>query len=270
MVGCFDASGHESDRPFLVVAGFVSSAGHWDEFSQEWLKRLAEDGLTYFHAGEFKTSSKSFHGWRGDEDRRRALSRDLMDLIQSNAYRSFVSGVKISDLKHAFTAEERIEFNINAYALCGRYCVADLARWMRGDNLKAYEVAAPDLIFEHGDIGKGKLTSLLEKRNYPRPDFRPGKRPLHTAAGVIQPFVPLQAADWLAFEAFQLLLSGHTSLESRHLWRWPMQQFERMVGSRGLWTFETLMEVKKHLDAIDKETSGGVILVEPLADGVFF
>jgi hypothetical protein len=54
MVGTFDASGHESNKPFLVVAGFVSSAGDWDDFSQLWLEQIpvyvplqASDWLAY-------------------------------------------------------------------------------------------------------------------------------------------------------------------------------------------------------------------------------
>jgi len=56
MLAAFDASGHESDQPVLVVAGFVSSAKDWDEFSAKWLERLRADDLPYFQASQFANS----------------------------------------------------------------------------------------------------------------------------------------------------------------------------------------------------------------------
>src|ERR1039458_1092492 len=45
MTACFDASGHERDQRFLVVAGFVSSVDDWIDFDRLWRDRLAKDGL---------------------------------------------------------------------------------------------------------------------------------------------------------------------------------------------------------------------------------
>jgi len=74
MVGCFDASGHESDQPFLVVAGFVSSASDWDAFSVKWMERLERDGLPYFQGNQFASCSGIFEGWDQQEGRRRRLA----------------------------------------------------------------------------------------------------------------------------------------------------------------------------------------------------
>jgi hypothetical protein len=155
MLACFDASGHECDRPFLVVAGFVSSAGDWDDFAQKWIKRLNEDGLPYFHANQFAWSKGIFDGWK--EERKRPLAADLMDIISGHAYRYFIQAIKPIDFNAAFTQQERERFHINAYALCGRTCVAELGRWLRGDSLRWDNARVPDLVFEDGDIGKGKI-----------------------------------------------------------------------------------------------------------------
>jgi hypothetical protein len=271
MLASFDASGHESDQPFMVVAGFVSSAGDWDDFSQKWLKRLGEDGLPYFHASRFRSSTGIFDGWDTQEDRRRALARDLMDLVVSHSYRYFITAVKPLEFKQAFTEDERRTFNINSYALCGRYCVAELGRWVRGDDLVFSTERAPDLVFEDGDIGKGKLRDLLVKHHYPEPQFLPGKVPLPTKVGIVPPFVPLQAADWLAYKSFQLLKDGDSALENQDKWRWPMRQFRKnMIGIANLFTPPTLDQIKDDLDALNEDTSGRVILVQPMSDGRFF
>jgi hypothetical protein len=252
MLGCFDASGHESDRPFLVVGGFVSSAGHWDDFSRLWMERLSRDGLAYFHAAEFEAYVGAFAQYRDDTKRKHALATDLMDLISSHAYRYFVQGVAPADLNRVFTESERGRFNINAYALCGRTCVADLGRWIRGDSYNWANNPAPDLIFEQGDIGRGRLEKLLVNYGYPRPRFLPGKKPLPTKVGTIHPFVPLQASDWLAYEAFRLLMSG---TPDRDLWRWPMRQFYKMVGVLGFWQTEHLEESKPGIEMLAEKLS---------------
>jgi hypothetical protein len=191
-----------------------------------------------------------------------------MGLIVSHAYRYFIQGVTPSDFKNAFTEDERATFNVNAYALCGRTCVADLGRWIRGDSLQWDKGRVPDVIFETGDIGKGKLRDLLMKHNYPEPQFLPGKKPLQTKLGLVEPFVPLQAADWLAYESFQLLKLNNAD---RNQWRWPMRQFyDRMQGVPGFWAQTALERVKDDLDALDKGARVGVVIADPLPDGRFF
>jgi hypothetical protein len=260
MVCCFDASGHESDQPYLVVAGFVSSAGDWDDFSQLWLTRLRKDGLAYFHASKFDRYEDIFEVFRHQTARRHALTRDLMDLILSHAYRYFVQGVKPLDFNHAFTVDERRMFNMNSYALCGRTCVSDLGRWIRGDALE-WKTRVPDLIFEQGDIGKGKLRDLLVKHHYPEPQFLPGKVPLKTKLGLVEPFVPLQAADWLAYESFRLLRSGKG--DDRDTWRWPMRTFHKqMHGSMGFWQRADMEQSKDDWRALGSGDDAMVILAQ--------
>jgi hypothetical protein len=270
MLASFDASGHESDQPFLVVGGFVSSAGDWDEFSDLWLKRLREDGLPYFHASQFASGNGIFDGWKAKEARTRALAADLMDIIVSHAFRYFVHGVKPAEFNMAFTDEDRETFNINAYALCGRTCVADLGRWIRRDSLQWDLGRVPDLVFEHGDKGKGKLRDMLVKHNYPEPQFLPGKIPLETKLGAVPPYVPLQAADWIAYESFRLLKLGS---DNRDEWRWPMRQFvNRMQGVLGFWSVSGLNQVKDDLAVLNSGTTTAtqIVIADPLPDGRIF
>jgi hypothetical protein len=90
MTVAFDASGDESSQLIMVVAGFMSSAKDWEDFSIKWVSRLKEDDLTYMHMKEFAHSAGQFSvGWKGEEERRRRLLSDLMALITSHAYRKF-------------------------------------------------------------------------------------------------------------------------------------------------------------------------------------
>src|SRR5450759_1206912 len=91
----FDISNDEPDHQFLVIAGFVSNAERWKDFDEEWRKRLAVDGLDYFHMQPFAQSTRMFKGWDKQEPRRRRLIGDLLDIIrlrQKNLWVSSGSG----------------------------------------------------------------------------------------------------------------------------------------------------------------------------------
>lgn len=57
------------------------------------------------------------------------------------------------------------------------------------------------MVFEWGDDGRGRLITLLEEDGFPSPIFKPKIRRLQNGRWV-EPAIPLQAADLLAFEFF--------------------------------------------------------------------
>lgn len=218
----FDASGHESDRLVMVVAGFVSSAKDWQEFSKQWKARLEMDGLEYFHLEEFA-------GWRADEVKiKRPLQRDLMELIKKYTYRKFGLVVLPQEFSKTISQEMRDFFHLNAYSFAGMNCVTQVDEWARRDRVSP---ATIEYVFEQGDIGEGKLTTAMQNSGFSDPLFRPGKKDLPTPCGNIRPaFVPLQAADWLAGELFWDMERIYKRAEKRTSPRWGFQQFQTKVG----------------------------------------
>ncbi len=164
--GAFDAGGSEYDQPVLMVAGFVSSAKDWDEFSALWSKRLGEDHLTHFHAVDFAHSREEFaHGWKENEPRRQKLLADLMELIRSHAYQKFGSIVVNESFQEHVSEEIKRRFVANAYVLAGWGCAADMSLWAKREKItKPFR-----LVFEDGDIGKGKLVERLLHDGYTAP-----------------------------------------------------------------------------------------------------
>ena len=79
---------------------------------------------------------------------------------RGHTYRLFVHGMRLDDFRRAFSEDERRTFNVNAYGMCGRSCVADLGRWLRRGEFNWSLARVPELVFEDGDIGKGKLKDL--------------------------------------------------------------------------------------------------------------
>jgi len=140
----------------------------------------------------------------------------------------------------------REEFLLNAYSLAGRTCEKLARQW----NLKEWKNPEMQLVavFEAGDAGQGKLQQCLTKdRGHIPPNFRPNRDTV-CADGRVEPgFIPLQAADWLAYEvnwATQKFFGG--KLEEFSQLRWPMQEFEKYpLGYMGIYTPEDLKEMEE-------------------------
>ncbi len=192
---CFDASGSDHDQPILMVAGFVSSASDWVDFERKWKERLKVEGIECFHAVEFAHSKGQFSGWRDQEDRRRKLLRDLLDIIIAHVYRKFGCGVNNGLWTSNLSPDNLAALKINAYALCAMVSSARVDDWAVSERIRTQV----EMVFEDGDVGQGVTDHYLSSRGQ-RPIFRP-KRDRVRGDGVIVPaFVPLQAADLLAYE----------------------------------------------------------------------
>jgi len=194
---CFDASGHESDKPYLVVAGFISSADDWINFSEKWKMRLNQDGLPYFRMSEYAHSRRVFEGWRNQEAKRRSLLADLIDLIKSHAYRQYGCVIDIKSFLQILPKEHRNTYHLNAYSLAARDCAAQIRKWAKSENI----TSPIKFVFEDGDKGTGQLIQRFGEDNLPSPDFAPKKDTIKN--GITVPgFIPLQAADIWAYELF--------------------------------------------------------------------
>src|SRR2546428_9513113 len=108
----FDAGGHEVEQRFMLVAGFISTAANWINFSRDWRARLTEAGIRDFHMHKFL------------HPKHRPLVRDLADIILRHSFRKFSVIVKIEAIPPSFRT-----FRLNAYALAGRIAAANVTMW---------------------------------------------------------------------------------------------------------------------------------------------
>ena len=173
----FDAGGHESDQPFMVVAGFISTAANWINFSRDWRARLTEAGIRDFHMHKFL------------HPKHRPLVRDLADIILRHSFRKFSVIVKIEAIPPSFRT-----FRLNAYALAGRIAAANVTMWQ----LQEWPASQVEYVFEDGDKGKGLLMEKMRRDGYPDPIFRPRTDRVGKSGISIPAFLPLQGADILA------------------------------------------------------------------------
>ena len=237
---CFDASGspHDPATPFLAVAGFLSSADSWIEFSESWKVRLAEDGLEYFHMVDFAQSTNHFEGWRPQEPRRQKLLGDLVDLIKSHAFQQFGQAVRLSEHNEYLDDRFKEEFHLTAYTLAARTCAGYVRRWLEGEGLDSTQFT---LVFEEGDLGQDKLKKRLEDDGF-GVNFRPKTDRIRSGM-LHRGFIPLQAADIWAYEF--ALLAKRNSVD-----RWAADQLMRMTGRTGIYTKPDIQALNRELSNI--------------------
>jgi hypothetical protein len=220
LTACFDAAGKE-DHAVLVVAGFASVASLWTDFENQWQKRLEEDRLVYFHAGEFAQSSGQFKdGWKDNESRRRNLSRDLMEIIRGCGLRKFGCVLQPKYFYQSMEPHKEKDYRterMKAFTLGATVSADEFYSYAIGEgitrNLRC--------VFEKGDP-EDALRAAFRGSRYNDPDFAWSKP--HTDRKGIEhdPFLGLQAAGWIAYEYY---------LEATHSrQRWAFACFEQMTG----------------------------------------
>jgi hypothetical protein len=257
----FDAGGDDG-TDYMTVAGFASSTSDWDSFSQKWKERLDRDGIAFFRAVDANSFRGPFEHWRElpDDEReelRRALFSDLMKIIQSHVYQKFSCTIVNNDYVSTNT-EARQEFAESAYSLAARTCEKYARQWTMHDpgwrTCREMKVAA---IFESGDGGldEGKLQERLRKDyGHIPPNFRPKKDTLRDDGVMEYGFIPLQAADWLAWEVNRATRDVHAGLiNSESEMRWPMQQFLIPVSPyMGIYDLDGLNRMNDMIEVVNR------------------
>lgn len=181
-----DESGSPDSTKAVSVAGFVATTQQWAMFNENWKAALNHFGVSALHMRDYSHSLREFETWRGDKRKREQFLARLINIITTRVRHSFASGVLMDDFRQV-NQKFKLEEFIKPYALAGRTCVADIAKWA-----KKYGVAE-DLIayvFEDGAQDRGDLIYRLKNDGKSNFSFAPKSHPA------------LQAADLLAYEHF--------------------------------------------------------------------
>jgi len=244
--------GSDESRPVYTVAGFGSSEKDWRSFSELWTERLGREGITYFRAVEAAHFRKQFQPFHNRPDRevwRKRLFEDLMDILKRHVYRQFGCSI-INSALNTMSEQLADEFSLSALSLAGRTTEKHIRQWIIAEWTPTTPVV---IVFESGDQGIGKLQKrLAEDGSFP-PTFRPKKDTLREDGTMEYGYVPLQAADWLAYElsiAIKQIDAGEIQ-EIAQL-RWPMQEFSRIQGNPGVYATDNIQELEISLGTIQK------------------
>lgn len=256
LTGAFDASGDKSTA-YYCVAGFASSESDWRGFSEAWSKRLAKDGIEFFRAVDaaFFTGPFLHLSERPDkEDIRKALFSDLMDILKRNVFHRFGCVIKNNSIDK-MSAEMRAKFRLSAYTLASLSCERQFRKWVLQDFSGCNPNMPVRMVFEDGDEGFGDLSAWINAFTGTISVSREPKKDIVLDDGITRyGFVPLQAADWLAYElrlALQHLDEGRVTNENG--FRWPYKQFVSILGDAATFTANNIVDAEQKLASLKAE-----------------
>lgn len=184
----FDASGTQHDQDVIAVAGLMTTAEDWVSWESARLARLKRERRTYFHRKELGAPKYQ------------SLLSDLAATIHQGM-RKFGMVVIVKELHTKVPRQEYDHWRLDAYSYAGRACAAYVRIWAKRNHLRCM----PELFFAKGDTGRKQLETRLRLDGFDAVHFRPAKDELNQKTGLIEPSaVPLQAADMLAYELFDM------------------------------------------------------------------
>jgi hypothetical protein len=183
-----DDSGHPSNQPYVVVAGYVSTESNWLAFEPEWDMVLDRFNLDRpFHMTDFMSSNK-YSTLKRDQ-----ILFSLSHTINSHVIWPFASAVDMEAWKRVndeFTLEE---CHGAPFALAARSVAKQVNEW-RNEHLSSDDHLL--MFIEEGTKNYGDLEQVFKRDGIPIPNRVP--KAMHQ----------VQPCDLLAWEAFNFVRSG--------------------------------------------------------------
>ena len=189
--GYFDESGTHDESETIAVAGFLAHADQWLWFEGKWREALKKYGLEFFHMVDFAHRAP---GYDWPEDVRQERLGNLISIINKSRPSSFGVAFPKKLFDSVFTGRVR-EHIAGPYGFASWLCLNLASRELDEVPLET----GVSYIFEDGARGKGEFLKMYEAL----PTFPGGKEGLHVLSLRFEDkrcFVPLQAADILAYE----------------------------------------------------------------------
>jgi len=210
----------------------ISHTTQWTWFSLEWAKVLGQKnselraqgraGVSRFHATDFNNSRGEFEGWPPQE--KNLFSSELVRVLRNYPFHVHGYSIPLQDLVEEIP-EAKPDPKGFAYALLLMYIMDSIDQGTAA-------VHKSGLISLHHDTCSynGLLQGAFEQK-LRDPNFGSGRRFLSLTPEEGQLSVPLQAADFLAYENFKDVLNHIDSFPRPR--RKSLELFLRIDGVRG-------------------------------------
>jgi len=190
-----DESGTHDGSESVTVAGFISLASMWVDFSAKWQLALNDFGLDYFHMTDFANRVGPYASWT-ERDRRLRLAR-LLTIIAENTLGSVATSIPLKAFDDIFSRRAKLICG-GAYGLASMVCFMALSDQLRDQSIDGWI----NYVFETGAHGAGQITTLFN-HNERDPIMKADLRLWSLRFENKRLFLPLQAADILAYELYK-------------------------------------------------------------------
>lgn len=195
------------------VAGYVATVKQWAEFEREWKDLLKEFNVAYLHKrelehlwGEFKYAQD----WPKDEQRKlkEEVNRRACSIILRRVNAGFAASVYKADWQEFDKGRWAEALGESFYAAGALQCLKLVSSWIHRFNRNE----PIRYVFERGAEGRDEVEKVL-RQTEKTPEARAMSRMAgwsfeskkdEVVRGVLHPAaIPLQAADFLAYEMYR-------------------------------------------------------------------
>ena len=189
LLTCYFDDAGGADHGYTVVAGWIASVEQWERFTEDWQELLTEYGLESFTMKECAQWQGPFRCWC--EDQRRSFLRRACQILKTHVQYGFASIVQHAEYRAVNKLYTLKEYTKSEYALAGISTVRAAYDWAA----RNHPGTPMECIFHQGTKGHELLSDLILEELRFTPIFRSASEQEGP-----RPVVPLQVADFLAYE----------------------------------------------------------------------
>lgn len=241
-----DESGMHDGSQHIVLAGYISTADQWNAFEDNWKAALSDAGIPSFHMTDFANRIAPHYNRWSESQRQERLAR-FINIANKHSICSVGVILSKADLGAAMGRVITV-FRGRAYGIA--------ATWFTGLTVAALTKhhdpnAHVAYVMDRGARRSGEYVQIIN-RMMAKTDLMAGIRALSIRLESSSLFVPLQAADILAYELYRLAGSSgdkpkRTPLTLLHTdssyWFHPTGAETRELMGRAIPKFEYLADL---------------------------
>jgi hypothetical protein len=195
-----DESGVHDGSPVLTVGTYIGRPRQWRDFTKDW-NRLKRP-IKIFHATDCAALRGEFKGWSDDE--RNALVAQLLPAIPRSEVVGIVIGIVMNDFHDAMKEHPDLRKLFgNPYTACFQWTVQTILKIMHDRGVRQ-RIA---FFHENNNFQGDALASF----KWVKENMNPNNVVMSLTFGSKEDYVPLQAADVLAYEGNKRLRNVETA-----------------------------------------------------------
>ena len=242
LIAYLDESVDAMGTKVFAMAGLLGDSNQWEAFEAKWKAVLKNFEIREFKASACENRQGQFKDWT--RDKCVSLQTELMAVIDEVQPTGVTTAINLTDCEPMLDSRRK-----NPYHLCFQYLLVEIAR--KAVNYPEGEEVA-FILDERAKVkGRALKLRLLVKdwSNFECRD-RIGTVAPHSSEII----VPLQAADWFAYETYKAMFNRLEDAKPRNK-RKTLQLLEKHLVTSQYFYQENLQLLLEELDDLEGLTS---------------